>query len=437
MVERGAVVHGPFGGYFNRDLPEEDKELTHVGPGTPCGEYFRRFWIPVGFSAELRDLPVRVKVLGEELVLFRDGNGNVGLLHLHCSHRGTSLEYGRIAKTGIICCYHGWHYDVDGKILDTPGESTNAIKERVFHGAYPTQEFGGLVFAYMGPPNKKPSLQKFDTSFLPHYTHSTTIRNVVPCNWLQIKENSMDPAHTTYLHALVTGIQFTESHKELGTIDFMESPIGMVYIHTRRIGDNVWVHMNDFIPPSIHQFAATWEDGKILKKFQRPIITLWTVPIDNTTSMNLGFRHFNERMSDEERAKMNAQRNSLTGDGFGQTGARSYAETQREPGDYEAQVSQRPIAIHKLENLGSTDRGISMMRRMFREGIRAVQRGEDPKYIYHDDNKIYPTYANDTVLHISQQGDTQADKALLLETGRKCAKEFLENHPGVPAVEMA
>src|SRR6186997_729443 len=121
MVERNAAAAGPFSGYFNRDVPDEDTELTHIGPGTVCGEYFRRFWIPVGFSAELGDLPLRVKILGEELVLFRDGNGNIGLLHLHCSHRGTSLEYGRIAQNGIICCYHGWHYNVDGKILDTPG----------------------------------------------------------------------------------------------------------------------------------------------------------------------------------------------------------------------------------------------------------------------------------------------------------------------------
>jgi hypothetical protein len=247
----------------------------------------------------------------------------------------------------------------------------------------------------------------------------------------------MDPAHTTYLHAVVTGIQFTESHKELGTIDFMETPIGMVYIHTRRIGDNVWVHMNDFIPPSIHQFAATWEDGKVLKKFQRPIITLWTVPIDNKNSMNLGYRHFNERMTDEERARMNAQKNSMTGDGFGQTGSRSYAETQREPGDYEAQVSQRPIAIHKLENLGSTDRGISMMRRILRDGVRAVQRGEDPNFLFRDDNKVFPTYANDTVLRIPRQGDAEEDRRLLLETGRKYAKEFLDHHPGLAAMEMA
>lgn len=436
MVER-VGGQGPFEGYLGRELPEEDKELTHVGPGTPCGEYFRRFWNPVGFSKELRDLPVRVKILDEELVLFRDGSGNVGLLHLHCSHRGTSLEYGRIAQTGIICCYHGWHYGVDGRILDTPGESTNAIKERVWHGAYPTQEFGGLVFAYMGPPDKKPPFPKFDSSFLPHHTHSTTIKNILPCNWLQIKENSMDPAHTTYLHAVVTGVQFTESHKELGTIDFVETPAGMIYIHTRRIDENIWVHMNDFIPPTIHQFCANWEDGRTLKKFARPIITLWTTPVDNTTSMNLGFRHFNEQMNDEERARMNGMVNSLTGDGFGQTDSRTYEVTQRQPGDYEAQVSQRPIAIHKLEHLGSTDRGISMLRKILRDDIRAVQRGDEPRFAFNEEGKIYATYASDTVVRVPRKGTAQEDRALLLETGRKLSKELLATRTAADALEMA
>src|SRR4051794_16544694 len=97
-----------FDAYYRRDVPPEDDELTHVGPGTPCGEYFRRFWQPVRLSSDVKDLPVSVRVLGEDLVLFRDGQGRVGLLPLHCSHRGTSLEFGTIERAGIRCCYHGW-----------------------------------------------------------------------------------------------------------------------------------------------------------------------------------------------------------------------------------------------------------------------------------------------------------------------------------------
>src|SRR5438105_5136584 len=105
---------GAFGGYYHRDVPEDDAELTRVGPDTPCGEYLRRFWHPVGLSQDLQDLPLRIRILGEDLVLFRDRSGAVGLLELHCAHRGTSLEFGIVSEHGIRCCYHGWLYGCDG-----------------------------------------------------------------------------------------------------------------------------------------------------------------------------------------------------------------------------------------------------------------------------------------------------------------------------------
>ena len=144
-----------YSGFLHRDVPTEDVDLTHVGPGTPTGEYLRRFWQPVAHSDELNDLPVRIRILGEDLVAFRDDAGRAGLLELHCCHRGTSLEYGKIEDGGIRCCYHGWLFDISGKILETPGEpETSTLKDRLYHGAYPVHEFNGLVFAYMGPPDK-------------------------------------------------------------------------------------------------------------------------------------------------------------------------------------------------------------------------------------------------------------------------------------------
>src|SRR5438045_7902861 len=140
-------LNRPFRAYDWRDVPQEDTELTHVGPRTPCGEYLRRFWQPVALSSELTDLPKRVRILGEDLVLFRDKSGRTGLLQLYCSHRGTSLEFGLVSERGIRCCYHGWRFDVDGRILETPGEPPGStIKERLFHGAYATREYKGLVF---------------------------------------------------------------------------------------------------------------------------------------------------------------------------------------------------------------------------------------------------------------------------------------------------
>ena len=263
MARKADFLRTPYSAYSYREVPEEDTELTHVGPGTPCGEYFRRYWLPVGRSEDLEDLPLRIRILGEDLVLFRDRGGRVGLLQLHCSHRGTSLEFGRISERGITCCYHGWVYDVDGTILDMPGEPADStLKDRLFHGAYPVHEYKGLVFAYMGSPDDRPPFPLLDTFDLPGYRLVPGPINHLPRNWLQVKDNSMDPVHTVYLHTVVTGTQFTDSYSEVGTLDWMETPIGMVYIHTRRIGDKVWVHMADFIPPSIHQFPRPGRTAK-------------------------------------------------------------------------------------------------------------------------------------------------------------------------------
>ena len=119
--------------------PTSIARCPSVGPDTRCGEYLRRFWQPICFSDELKDLPYRVKILSEELVVFRDRSGTVGLLELHCPHRGASLEYGLVSANGIRCCYHGWLFAADGTILETPGEPAHStLKDRLCHGAYPT-----------------------------------------------------------------------------------------------------------------------------------------------------------------------------------------------------------------------------------------------------------------------------------------------------------
>jgi phenylpropionate dioxygenase-like ring-hydroxylating dioxygenase large terminal subunit len=211
MVAKAAFLTTRYGGYLHREVPEEDTELSHVGPDTPCGEYLRRFWQPICFSDELKDLPHPVKILGEELVVFRDQSGAVGLLELHCPHRGASLEYGLIDARGIRCCYHGWLFAPDGTILETPGEPAHStLKERLCHGAYPTHEYGGMVFAYMGPPDRQPSFPVYDSFVRPGYRLLPGPKYFYPCNWLQIMENVMDPVHTAFLHTIVSGSQFTD-----------------------------------------------------------------------------------------------------------------------------------------------------------------------------------------------------------------------------------
>ena len=153
-----------YNGYYRSAIGTPDPELTQTGPGTPAGEYFRRFWQPVAMTEQVGDLPLALEILGEELVLFRDLSGQLGLLHKYCSHRRASLEYGIISENGIRCCYHGWLFDVDGTILEVPGEPADSpIPRRLCHGAYPVKEFNGLVFAWMGPPDDMPEFPLFDT----------------------------------------------------------------------------------------------------------------------------------------------------------------------------------------------------------------------------------------------------------------------------------
>ena len=137
-----------FSGYYNRPLADDDDHLTRVGPGTPCGEYLRRYWHPFLVASELRDLPRTVRLLGEDLVVFRDWSGRLGLLHRQCAHRGASLEFGLIGERGIRCCYHGWHFDVDGTIIETPAEPPGSrLRDNFVQGAYRVVEAHGLLFA--------------------------------------------------------------------------------------------------------------------------------------------------------------------------------------------------------------------------------------------------------------------------------------------------
>jgi nitrite reductase/ring-hydroxylating ferredoxin subunit len=416
MAERASFLNATYSAYHHRGRPAEDEELSRVGPGTPCGEYLRRFWQPIIQAEELRDLPRRLRILGEDLVAFRDRSGTVGLLELHCSHRGTSLEFGLISEKGIRCCYHGWLFDIDGTILETPGEpSDSTLKDRLYHGAYPVREYQGLVFAYMGPPDKLPDFPVLDTFDLPGYRLFARAPTLWPCNWLQVKENSMDPAHLAFLHALPGSQGFTEDLGALGEWDWMETPAGMVYIDTRRQGDRVWVRVADFIPPNIHQFPPNADPMAQRNSINRPQATTWAVPLDDTHTMQIGFYRAPE------------DREPRRGAGFGQDGDRPYEERQRVPGDYDAQVSiHGGVSRHRLEHLASTDRGVTMLRNMIRRGIRAVESGTDPGHSGPRNGQVVRTYAHDRVVAgIPPAATPEEDNRLLREVARKVVRETI------------
>jgi phenylpropionate dioxygenase-like ring-hydroxylating dioxygenase large terminal subunit len=215
-------------------------DIPHVGPGTPAGEWFRRYWLVVGTVQELYDIPQAVKILGEELVLFRDPNGQIGLLGEHCPHRGSSLEYGDIEDGGLRCPYHGWLFDVHGRCLEMPAEPKDSkFCQKVKHLAYPVRELGGLIFAYMGPDQAKPPP-------LPQYApllERGGQRQVEPVrhadyNWFNFFENSADPAHVCVLHRHAGygqqswGDHFF-SYTDMPNVDFVEMDYGMKVVMTK------------------------------------------------------------------------------------------------------------------------------------------------------------------------------------------------------------
>jgi phenylpropionate dioxygenase-like ring-hydroxylating dioxygenase large terminal subunit len=425
MTTRAPFLKTRYGGYLHRGVPDEDAELTHIGPDTPCGEYLRRFWQPICFSDELRDLPQRIKILGEELVVFRDLSGAVGVLELHCPHRGASLEFGLIEAKGIRCCYHGWLFAADGGILETPGEpEASTLKKRLYQGAYPTHERHGIVFAYMGPPDQQPPFPIYDSFIRPGFRIIPGQKYFYPCNWLQIMENAMDPVHTAFLHTIVSGPVFTNEFGLLPELEFVATPVGMMYIATRRVEHNVWARMVEAILPNLQQVAPIWEDGQHEHGFSGPMMSRWIVPLDDTHTMFIELRHVSE--TEGVAPTWWADRTIMLP---GQLSAETYEAGQRQPGDYEAQVSQRPIAIHALEHLCATDRGVAMFRNVIRRGIGDVRAGHDPSGLCRDAGVAIPTYCNDTVVRMPPGGDSAVDAELMRKTGRRLAAAYLKDPP--------
>jgi hypothetical protein len=237
-------------------------------------------------------------------------------------------------------------------------------------------------------------------------------------------ENAMDPVHTAFLHTIVSGAQFTDQFGVIPELEFLATPIGMIYIATRRVGDNVWARMVEAILPNLQQVAPAWEDGLHEHAFSGPMMSRWIVPQDDTHTTFIEFRHVSE--TEGVTPAWWADRHIMLP---GQLAADSYEVSQRQPGDYEAQVGQRPIAIHALEHLGATDRGVTMFRQQLRRGIHSVRDGQDPAGLCRDAAGPIPTYANDTVVCVPRAAKPAEDSHLLRETGRKLAEAYLKEPP--------
>jgi nitrite reductase/ring-hydroxylating ferredoxin subunit len=365
------------GSAYGRPPQHIDEELARVGPATPCGELFRRYWHPIAEADKVTARPQNVRILGEDLVLFRDKKGRPGLLYPRCMHRGTSLFYGKVEDEGIRCCYHGWLFGVDGQCLDQPCEPDHGRHRDVARQPwYPVEERYGLVFAYMGPPAKKPILPRYD--ILENVGPDEKLEcartggqtgdqsmPIAPYNWMHLNDNVMDPYHVWVLHSTFTGPQFAKEFSiPVQKVDFYTWEQGVCYSAVREFDDGrIYDRVSSYIFPCIMSVPATrnLEDARSTR-------ISWIVPIDDT--------HFTTFTAGKVKPGVPLFQNV---DFAGKTWAEmTIEEHQDTPGDFEAQFGQGPISLHSEEHLATSDRGIVMMRRMLRQQIKVVADGGDP-----------------------------------------------------------
>ena len=373
---------------------EQNDRLTRVGPGTPMGELMRRYWHPIAGSSEVgEENPTKeVRLLGEDLVLFRSSVGVLGLVEPSCPHRKANLSYGIPEPEGIRCAYHGWLFDPAGNCVDQPSEPAGSrFKDKVKIKAYPVEELGGLVFAYLGP-SPAPLLPRYEILVRPGIRSAWSV--ALPCNWLQCHENSMDPLHFQWLHRYWGGWKLNRlfspeeraywdervgsrgaDHRKLG---FEATDYGV--IKRRLVGDETeeddhWRMGHPIFFPNILWVVSSLQ---------------FRVPVDdtNTLHMMLDWRALGpEEQTNRdvpflqvpflnEEGKIELRYNVP---GCDPIVASAIAQDQT------AWVIEGPIMDRTTERLGVSDVGIIMFRRMLEDQMRIVEVGEsDPLNTYRD-----------------------------------------------------
>lgn len=350
-------------------------ELAQVGPGSPYGEVLRRYWQPVALSGDATTTPKRLRILGEDLILFRTRSGRPGLLVPDCAHRGASLYYGGVEEDGIRCCYHGWVFDTEGRCLEQPCEPDDGRhRDRVRQPWYPLREHHGMVFAYMGPPDRKPAFPVYDVlddlgdgEFVLADDRSFGGGGpaVLDFNWLQHWENVLDPFHVPILHARFSGNQFVPEMAILPECRFAYTPHGVRVTSVRDLPDGRRLdRVTECVFPNLRMVASPKLTAAGPARFVG-----WVVPHDDAR-----FTVFTLARADRP-DYLTAERSRLGGKLWEEL---TEEEHQRYPGDYEAQKSQGTVPAHSREFLTTTDQGVTMLRRMMAKQIKALAQGDDP-----------------------------------------------------------
>lgn len=380
--------------------------LTDTNPGSPAGELLRRYWQPIALRADVPPggAPQAIRIMNQDIVLFRDDKGHLGALDRKCIHRCTDLVLGRIEDGGIRCPYHGWLFGVDGKVLDQPAESSAALKDRIRAKSYPLHEAGGAVWIYLGPG---------DAPLFPNYpalqgteAHLYTCRWLGDCNWLQASEGNIDPIHTSYLHQIELGTDdmrarwgtFSVAAKPQVSIE--ETRFG-VRLYTSRAFDNGTSSMRvtNFVMPNacaVGGFEGNLGHGGLTM--------LWDVPIDNGQHWRWEFIYHRSGKLDKAALEQQYRSEKIDGtDKLTRSSANHYDQDRAsmKAGYYvgvgpcfsvhDIIITQSQGTIHAQEDehLSSSDVAIVRARRVLDEGAKAVAEGRDPAGV------VRTTEAND------------------------------------------
>ncbi len=361
---------------------EMNQRLTQVGPGTPGGEMLRRYWHPIATSVELEENPVKkVRVMCEDLVLYRDKSGNLGLIDEPCPHRRVSLEYGIPENEGLRCPYHGWLFNHEGRCLEQPAEPWNStFKERIRTKAYKVQELTGLIFAYMGP-DPAPLLPRYDL-----FVWDNVIRQIgitmLPGNWVQCMENSLDPVHVEWLHGHFLEYSWERKGKK--------APMSLGGRRHRKIGFDRFEH--GLIKRRVSEGGTEEDDGW---RIGHPIVFpnilrvggngnycfQYRTPVDDNTTYHIRYTVYRPRIPMPPQQSIPMYEIPIKYDNG------EYVTDVILPQDFFAWATQGPVAQRDKEHLGQSDVGVIMYRELVLEQMSRVEAGEEPMEVYRDPAK--------------------------------------------------
>ena len=363
---------------------EQNKLLTEVGKGKPMGELMRRYWQPIGAAIEMENKwTQRIRLLGEDLVLFKDRQGRLGLIAEQCPHRRASFAHGIPTENGIRCPYHGWEYNAQGKCINQPNELDKcAFRDKVSTDAYPVEEQGGMLFAYMGP-QPQPLLPRWD-GFVAKGTIRIMGSVILPINWLQIMENSLDPVHTEWLHGHhyeflkeQEGVKVAISTRHL-KIDFKEFEYGMTkhrLLEGHSEDGDDWKIGHPIVFPNMLAVGNGDEKSRYYSFQMR-------VPVDDTHTLHLWYNAYVPPQNVDVPQHLLDKVHTYKVPYLDEQG--EYIVDNVDGQDMMAWISQGAIADRSLENLGSTDKGVVMYRRLLKREMQKVAAGIDPMGIVRD-----------------------------------------------------